>query len=85
MVIKAVEMGKITKPLKKSVPDFRIINLLKKSERGQAEKRKLSFSSSVRVTETRLMVIERSSKIKRMSVGFSDRRSLVISEILVFS
>lgn len=76
MVIKAVEMGKITKPLKKSVPDFRIINLLKKSEREQA---------SVRVTETRLMVIERSSKIKRMSVGFSDRRSLVISEILVFS
>lgn len=55
MVIKAVEMGKITKPLKKSVPDFRIINLLKKSEREQAEKRKLSFSSSVRVTETRLM------------------------------
>lgn len=83
MVIKAVEMDKITESLKnKSVSDLGIINLQKEIERSSLKvRRKPSFSSSVIVTEARSVMIERSSKIKR-SIGFSDKR--VIFAIVVF-
>lgn len=84
MVIKAVEMVKITESLKnKSVPGLGIINLQKETERSSLKvRRKPSFSSTVIVTEARSVMIERSSEIKRMSIGFSDKR--VIFAIVVF-
>lgn len=84
VVIKAVGMDKITESLKnKSVPDLGIINLPKEIERSSLKvRRKPSFSSTVIVTEARSVMIERSGKIKRLSIGFSDKRG--IFAIVVF-